>query len=464
MLQSVFRSTLIAALLHGAATLPGSAQAGDWYSDVIQVMVDGAPLDIADGRESITAELSPFDSAGHAAPEVYDWNQDGLPDLLVGGFSGQVRVYLNEGTARVPIYSGYDWIRTKSGSIARVYNYCCIPTGIQVADLNEDGVADVTMGAYAPAGIFWFKGLDEGLEPRQTLTEGSGFPVLADLPTIAGDNMNMRGSLGTKVAWMDWNDDGTLDVVMGTAVSGALVVRLNHGPRDNGLTVIPDQPLFGPYSGFNGQLDVFDFIEDRGVALRDQKKLVPEAADWDGDGLVDILVGVENGAVYWLRNIGELGEPFFAAPDILIPPLGYQAAVAPRILLKEDETVGRGSRVSIDVADYNDDGKLDLLVGDWSRTIKARSDLTEAERRRFEEVQQALVELDQAGGMKGPPEPFRDRRFEEFSFAPNSEQGFDLRTLETELWTFLELVNPGREGDWPGYTRNHGHVWVYLRK
>jgi hypothetical protein len=45
---------------------------------------------------------------GYAHPAVYDWNQDGKKDLIIGEFSekARFRVYLNEGTDAKPKFSG----------------------------------------------------------------------------------------------------------------------------------------------------------------------------------------------------------------------------------------------------------------------------------------------------------------------------------------------------------------------
>ncbi len=46
----------------------------------------------------------PIDTeVGHAAPFVYDWDDDGVRDLLVGQFGGGVLwIYRNEGTNAAP--------------------------------------------------------------------------------------------------------------------------------------------------------------------------------------------------------------------------------------------------------------------------------------------------------------------------------------------------------------------------
>jgi hypothetical protein len=50
-----------------------------------------------------------IDVPGYSVPSTSDWNDDGLPDLIVGegGAAGKVRVYLNVGTAGAPAFDGY---------------------------------------------------------------------------------------------------------------------------------------------------------------------------------------------------------------------------------------------------------------------------------------------------------------------------------------------------------------------
>src|SRR5262249_1308531 len=38
----------------------------------------------------------------------------------------------------------------------------------------------------------------------------------------------------------------------------------------------------------------------------------PVAADWDGDGLLDLIVGWGDGSVVWYRNLGSRTEPKLA--------------------------------------------------------------------------------------------------------------------------------------------------------
>ena len=65
----------------------------------VRLLADGKPIDVP---------------VGHAAPYVVDWNRDGKPDLLVGQFGeGKLRIFLNEGTAKEPIFGKFEYFRAE---------------------------------------------------------------------------------------------------------------------------------------------------------------------------------------------------------------------------------------------------------------------------------------------------------------------------------------------------------------
>ncbi len=57
---------------------------------------------------------------GHSAPYVYDFDGDGVRDLLVGQFGGgKLRIYRNAGTNKKPNYEAHQWFMA-AGAIATV--------------------------------------------------------------------------------------------------------------------------------------------------------------------------------------------------------------------------------------------------------------------------------------------------------------------------------------------------------
>ncbi len=58
----------------------------------------------------------------HAAPCIYDYDGDGLDDLIVGTLWGKFRFYNNIGTKNRPRYKDFSFIRV-GGKDARVDNW-----------------------------------------------------------------------------------------------------------------------------------------------------------------------------------------------------------------------------------------------------------------------------------------------------------------------------------------------------
>lgn len=72
------------------------------------------------------------------------------------------------------------------------------------------------------------------------------------------------------------------------------------------------------------------------------------AYDWTGGGKLDLIAGTVDGSVWLLKNIGEKFKPIFAEP---IP------------LLAEGKPINVGGDAAPVVADWDGDGKPDLIVG-----------------------------------------------------------------------------------------------------
>jgi len=90
---------LIALLL---AFSPGSAPPE--LSPGQKILCDGAPIDV---------------EVGHLVPVVLDWNNDGKKDLLVGQFSGgKIRLYLNTGTDKEPVFESFKYLKAGGKEIA----------------------------------------------------------------------------------------------------------------------------------------------------------------------------------------------------------------------------------------------------------------------------------------------------------------------------------------------------------
>ncbi len=140
---------------------------------------------------------------------------------------------------------------------------------------------------------------------------------------------------------MDWDEDGDTDLVLGS-YDGKLFLRLNEGT--------PTEPAFATESSM--------LIKDEAPLEVPGGDVIPKIADWDGDGLFDILSGSGEGGVFWLRNTGAKGAPAFATPQQIVEGARSEGDAA--------NPTWPGIRTQASATDYDGDGDLDLLVGDFS--------------------------------------------------------------------------------------------------
>jgi hypothetical protein len=325
-------------------------------------------------------------------------------------------------------------------------------------DLDADGHLDLISGSYDPGALYLFRGLGKGeLAAREVINGSDGKPVLTK-----PDQQQDVESFGSWVAAIDWDEDGDLDLLIGS-FEGGLLVRLNEGTKTepsfattNITLMVGDQPAQIPGS-----------------------HATPSIADWDGDGRWDILSGSEDGGVYWLRNVGIPGAPRFDAVENIVPPHvgnGYEESVA------DGDDPAPGIRSQVFATDFNLDGKVDLLVGDFRTVIRLRSDLTDEDRTALEAAQ---AERKAAGNALGE---LVDQLRKSFNEKYPGDQG--LSDEATRIWTemYLELtksdayaqainrrleakkalnrflVPPANPSSPDDYAQAHGFVWLYLRK
>ncbi len=216
-----------------------------------------------------------------------------------------------------------------------------------MADLSGDGIDDLFTGCFE-GGIYLLRGDAEGgfAAPEKLLDKKGDILRLGQYWDYEAKKWTgvatsrFAAELGIGAAALDWEGDGDLDLILGSN-GGALFLRLNEGTRS--------KPAFATESvkleGADGALAV-----PGGHAI-------PTIADWDGDGLPDILSGTGNGGVVWFRNVGKKHAPAFAKAAFLL-------AANPAGELSEPSAPGQRTQVA--VADHDGDGDLDLLVGDYN--------------------------------------------------------------------------------------------------
>jgi FG-GAP-like repeat len=295
----------------------------------VQLSVAGEPIDVGD-------------LSGYASPALFDGDGDGRLDLFVGSGAGKVRIYHNIGSAHAPTFAAGQLLKTEGNEFQ-------IPTlegiGIrpQFADVDGDRKLDLVLGSLDGRPYFALGGDNSLLPPAMVRNRGGGELILGTYWDYEARQWAHRAGArftelhAVSAVPVDWDADGDIDLVAGTS-EGRLVRWTNLGkPAHAAFAEEPDEIVIPAAP---------DAPERRAG------NATPEIADWDQDGAWDLVMGTDDGAVRWAKNIGRNGAPAFAP---------FQQLVAP----DNEDAPGRSARnVQVDVADLNGDGRVDLLVGD----------------------------------------------------------------------------------------------------
>lgn len=252
-------------------------------------------------------------------------------------------------------------------------------------DYNQDGLTDILIGntnLYQPFGA---------LNSRLYLLENVGSATEPSFDLVTDDYLELSSFSQTlnnfAPSFGDLDADGDLDILIGDGSGQLLFAENIAGPN----STFEFGPWEYPWSGIDvGQV------------------AVPQIIDVDEDGLLDLLIGERTGNVNFFKNIGSAERPEFISDQEMAPNTFFYGQVDARIpgyatgysspkLVRNGELsffllgteidgirrygvgtqvldpfplieeiyggINAGEIVHFDLTDLNDDGVLDMVVG-----------------------------------------------------------------------------------------------------
>lgn len=261
-----------------------------------------------------------------------DYDQDGWLDLYVT--SGNYHKRLSDPAYKPSeIHTNHLYHNNGDGTFADVTAQAGVgdtgfSMGVTVGDINNDGYPDIYVSNHGP----------------NVLYQNKGDGTFTDISSKAGVAGN-ESSVGS--VWLDYDRDGLIDLYVGNYL---------HFDPDYKFYYAPDG-FPGPMS-FDGEADKLyrnlgngkfaDVTKAAGMYNPNGRAMGVGAADYDGDGFMDIYVANDHMVNSLYHNLG--GKQF--------EEVGIPSGTA-------FNQVGEGTiSMAVDFADYNHDGLLDFFVSD----------------------------------------------------------------------------------------------------
>ena len=178
--------------------LVGTGQEGYVYfyrntnTDAAPILAPGVLLKVG---------ASPLTVTNRATPFIYDWDGDGLKDLLCGNGDGWVFFFKNIGTAQAPAYAAGTHIQAGGTNLN-----LGIRSVVRMFDWDGDGVKDLV--GSSDTGVYWCKNIGSDSAPILQA------PVALRAP-VSGSGLVADRTIGPRMRLdlVDWNNDGAIDLL-----------------------------------------------------------------------------------------------------------------------------------------------------------------------------------------------------------------------------------------------------------
>ena len=358
--------------------------------------------------EEIPDALPQNDNSATTTIAIGDINLDGFPDLIMGNFGTDIKLFLNQRNGT---------FQEAMGAIPGGSNTSTRTTSIALADVNSDGYLDLVVGNHGQPNVLFLN------------THNNSFQEAAGA-------LPQNRSLTQAVAVADVNSDGLVDIIIGNELQpNQLLLNKGNASFEEVPGALPDDSFITSameVADINGDQHIDLIIANFGAAepnqlllnqgdgtfkevsdafpSNDHNSMTIAVADMDGDGRLDILIGT--GMNQQNELLLNQGDSTFKGENGTLGPLAYSIAVADvdgdgrvdflignhnasnyAYLNKENFAIkdmpgvfpdGSSKTRNIAVADLNGDGVPDMVIGNFGEPNQVL--LTQAQDGRLQEV------------------------------------------------------------------------------
>ena len=224
---------------------------------------------------------------GYTTLSVGDWDNDGLPDIIINSIWGKIIWFKNIGTKTNPklteaqpikvewngknLKPFWNWWKPEDNNLVTQWRTTPI-----IIDWNKDGLSDLIMLDHEGFLSFFERTKQDG---KLKLLPGKHIFYNEKNELLQLNKKTAGGSGRRKLTIVDWDLDGKLDLL----VNSKNVDFYKNISEPNGKIVFENMGM----------------ISEQILAGHTTS---PTTVDWDKNGIPDLLLGAEDGYFYFLKN------------------------------------------------------------------------------------------------------------------------------------------------------------------